>query len=119
MGSVTSRRKDPCFSCHCCLGGLWIRQLALELRQKWSETSSLGLLGKADKPCLEDEAHFTLCAETRCYFMRLKKKSHEVRGTSLVVQWLRGHGFDPSSGKIPRAAGQLSPRVTTTEAHAP
>ena len=56
-------------------------------------------------------------------------------GTSLVVQWLkirlhglswwrsgwesacqcRGHGFEPWSGKIPRAAEQLGPWATTTE----
>ena len=27
----------------------------------------------------------------------------------------RGHGFDPSPGKIPHAAEQLSPCATTTE----
>ena len=31
----------------------------------------------------------------------------------------RGHGFDPWSGKIPRAAEQLSPCATTTEARVP
>ena len=42
-------------------------------------------------------------------------------GASLVVQWLRihtamqRHRFDPWSGKIPHAAGQLSPCATTTE----
>ena len=41
--------------------------------------------------------------------------------TSLVAQWLRvllpmrGHGFEPWSGKIPHAAEQLSPCTTTTE----
>ena len=38
---------------------------------------------------------------------------------SLVVQWLRIHlpvqGFDPWSGKIPHAKGQLNPCTTTTE----
>ena len=40
-----------------------------------------------------------------------------------MVQWLRsrlsmrGYRFDPWSWKIPQAAGQLSPRVTATEAH--
>ena len=40
---------------------------------------------------------------------------------SLVAQWLRirlpmqGHGFDTWSGKIPHAAEQLSPCITTTE----
>ena len=40
---------------------------------------------------------------------------------SLVVQWLRtprprqGHGFDPWSGKIPRASGPLNRCATTTE----
>ena len=29
----------------------------------------------------------------------------------------RGHGFNPWSGKIPQAAGQLSPRTTTTDPH--
>ena len=29
--------------------------------------------------------------------------------------WCRGHGFDTLSRKIPRAAGQPSPRSTTTE----
>ena len=43
------------------------------------------------------------------------------KGTSLVVQWLRTHlpmqgtRFDPWSGKIPRAAEQLSPCATITE----
>ena len=42
-------------------------------------------------------------------------------GTSLVVQWLRihlamkGHGFNPWSGKIPHAVEQLSLCKTTTE----
>ena len=27
----------------------------------------------------------------------------------------RGHGFDPLSGEIPHATGQLSPSTTTTE----
>ena len=41
-------------------------------------------------------------------------------GVSMVVQRLRiclprGHGFDPLSGKIPHATGQLSPGTTTTE----
>ena len=42
-------------------------------------------------------------------------------GSSLVAQWLRicltmqGHGFEPWSGKIPRAAEQLSLCTTTTE----
>ena len=31
----------------------------------------------------------------------------------------RGNGFDPWSGKIPHAAGQMSPCATTTEAHVP
>ena len=41
--------------------------------------------------------------------------------TSLIVQWLRiclptlGRGFNPLSGKIPRAAGQLSPCAAATE----
>ena len=41
--------------------------------------------------------------------------------TALAVQWLRmhlpmqGQGFDPWSGKIPHAAGQLSPCATNTE----
>ena len=43
------------------------------------------------------------------------------RRTSLVVQLLRirlpmqGTRFDPCSGKIPHAEGQLSPCTTTTE----
>ena len=45
----------------------------------------------------------------------------EMARASLVALWLRitcqcrGHGFDPCSGKIPRAAEQLSPCATTTE----
>ena len=31
----------------------------------------------------------------------------------------RGNGFNPWSGKIPRAKGQLSPCATTTEARVP
>ena len=44
-------------------------------------------------------------------------KMRSIR-TSLVVQWMeiRGHGFNPWSGKIPHATEQLSPRTTTTEA---
>ena len=44
-----------------------------------------------------------------------------VKRTSLVIQWLRiplpmqGNGFDPWSGKIPRAKDQLSPCATTAE----
>ena len=44
---------------------------------------------------------------------------------SLVVEWLKihlpmqGHGFNPSSKKIPNAVGQPSLCITTTEAHAP
>ena len=44
-----------------------------------------------------------------------------VKRTSLVIQWLRiplpmqGNGFDPWSGKIPRATEQLSPCTPTTE----
>ena len=44
-----------------------------------------------------------------------------MQGTFLVAQWLRicrqcrGHGFQLWSGKIPHAAEQLSPCVTTTE----
>ena len=33
-----------------------------------------------------------------------------------TLQW-RGHGFDHGSGKIPHAAGQLSTRMATPEAH--
>jgi len=46
-------------------------------------------------------------------------------GTSLVVQWIRiccpcrGNRFEPLSGKIPHATGQLSLCATTTEAHVP
>ena len=42
-----------------------------------------------------------------------------------MAQWLRshlavqGHRFDPCSGKIPRAEGQLSPCTPATEARAP
>ena len=70
VGQCNIEEKGPMLFLSLLPSGLWRRQPALELRRKWSETSSLGLLGKADKPCLEDEAHFTLCAETRCYFMR-------------------------------------------------
>ena len=44
-----------------------------------------------------------------------ENRSKDDRGTSLVVQWLRihllmqGHGFDPWSGKITHAEGQLKP----------
>ena len=34
-----------------------------------------------------------------------------------VVKNPPANGFDPWSGKIPHAVGQLSPSVTTTEAH--
>ena len=42
-------------------------------------------------------------------------------GTSLVLSgkestcWCTRHGFDPWSGKTPRATEQLSPRATTTD----
>ena len=52
----------------------------------------------------------------------LKKQSvKKKRRTSLVAQWLRirlptqGHGFEPRSGKIPRATEQLSPCNKTIE----
>ena len=61
----------------------------------------------------------------------LKKKCHWYtyllgsEGASLVAQWLRiclampgildGILFNPWSGKIPHAAEQLSPCITTTE----
>ena len=44
-----------------------------------------------------------------------------TQGASLVAQWLRnacqcrGHGFEPWSGKIPRAAERLGPWATITE----
>ena len=50
---------------------------------------------------------------------KVKSSQKSTFGTSLVVQWLRiclsckGHGFDPRSGKIPYAAGWLSPDTTT------
>ena len=36
-------------------------------------------------------------------------------GTSMVIQWLRIHGFHPWSGKIPNTAGQLSSCATASE----
>ena len=45
--------------------------------------------------------------------------------TFLVVQWLRiclsgrGHRFNPWSGKVLQAEGQVNPGATTPEAHAP
>ena len=66
-------------------------------------------------------------------FQRLKKKKKECKDlikqysyrVSLVVEWLgvhwpmQGHGFDPSSRKIPHGAEQLSLCATTAEAHMP
>ena len=58
-------------------------------------------------------------------FRLIQKILKDKAWTSLVVQWLRsclsmwGYRFDPWSWKIPQAAGQQSPRVTTTEAHVP
>ena len=51
----------------------------------------------------------------------LHKKEHQnSTGTSVAVKWIRvcqcsAHGFDPSSGKIPRAAEQLNSCTTATE----
>ena len=39
--------------------------------------------------------------------------------THLGSRQCRGHGFDPWSGKISHAVGQLSPHTTTTEAVRP
>ena len=50
--------------------------------------------------------------------VHIKKKKRLT--ASLVVQWLgvccpcERHGFDPLSGRIPHAAGQLSPHAVTT-----
>ena len=58
-----------------------------------------------------DEKLLTVCLDF--FFFNLR--------TSLLVQWLRIHlpvhgtWFDPQSGKIPHAEGQLSARATTTE----
>lgn len=47
------------------------------------------------------------------------RSQNDIRGTYLVVQWLRvclpkqGHRFDPWCGRIPGATGQLSPLPTT------
>ena len=49
------------------------------------------------------------------------KCQNGVTGTSLVVQWLKiiyqcsRHEFDPWSGKIPHALGQLSLSSSTAE----
>ena len=52
------------------------------------------------------------------------KWRHSGSAASLLLQWLRihltvkGHGFDPWSGKIPHAAQLLSPGATTPEMRA-
>ena len=33
----------------------------------------------------------------------------EIPGTSLEMQWLRGHRFEPWSGKIPTCRGAAKP----------
>ena len=61
---------------------------------------------------------------TSKYIRDCKKMQTEVNylkmrcvRTSLLVQWIeiRGHGFNPWSGKIPHATEQLSPWATTSE----
>lgn len=62
-------------------------------------------------PSLLTRIHIYFGSQSQCRYL----------GWSLVVQWLgiflslQGHGFEPWSGKIPYAAGQLSLCATTTE----
>ena len=54
------------------------------------------------------EFHFNLEKE------RERELPWWLSGEEFIYQ-CRGHRFDPCSGKIPHAAGQLSPCITTTE----
>ena len=67
------------------------------------------------------EAAFLFFSETEWRSYQINKKRHHFLG---LPWWrsgwesacrCRGHGFEPWSGRIPRAAEQLGPWATTTE----